>query len=64
MQLGNKTKCLSEAAKEASNTQKPRQQTIIIFNDTLILTKLASNANQQHGLNHQRDATPTHTDAE
>jgi hypothetical protein len=33
--------------KKPTNTAKQRQQTTIILNDTLILTKVASNAIQQ-----------------
>jgi hypothetical protein len=43
----------SEEAKEASNAPKPRQQTLALFNDTLILTKSASIAIQQYGLYHK-----------
>jgi hypothetical protein len=40
------------------------QQTLLSFNVILILAKSASNAIQQHGLYHQRDATPHHIDEE
>jgi hypothetical protein len=45
--------------KKLIDAQKPRQQTLVLFNDTLILKKSASIAVQQYGLYHKKMQLPT-----